>query len=142
MKLEEETKKDKSNHDALKKILSAGESVVKKHNNNSDNIESRNHEDLTTLLRMYRRKGEKIPMKKNDLVDVFHKWKTRNVTTFNGRKDVVDLTADNDAVHAAAPDVKSGVTLPPVAPPVEANGVEVWVNAQELQELDGHEVQL
>ena len=98
LKQEEINTKKKDNIRILKNILKEGEDVLSKHNSNTDDIHLWNVKDITKVLRTYRTKDDKpIPTKKKDVIDLFHTWKQRPVTKYNG-KVVVDITDEDNVI--------------------------------------------
>ena len=84
--------------------MKEAEDVLSKHNNQTDNINSWNIKDITKILRTYRVKEDKpIPTKKSAVVDLYHNWKQRPLTKYNG-KVVVDMT-DEDNVIVTEPEL-------------------------------------
>jgi hypothetical protein len=101
VKAEEKRAKRDENHKHLHKIFADAEAVLQKHNNNTDNINTWNTKDITLLLRTYRQKDDApIPKLKKDLVDLYHQWKLRPKTTFNGRV-IIDLLGDQEELDHA-----------------------------------------
>ena len=129
-KAEEKQAKCEDNIKQLKKIFEDGDSVLQKHNNNTDNINTWNTKDITLLLRTYRQKDDApIPKLKKDLVNLYHQWKSRPKTTFNGRV-VIDLLGDEGEVDPAAAQV-----LPPLGESVQTTAaVEPEVSVRTAEE--------
>ena len=109
---EAENKKTDVNRSVLSKFIDKAEQVKTKHNGGvptTDSINTWNCEEITHLLRTYRRKGEKIPSTKKKLVDLFHQWKDRPITTWNGRAEVIDLSGEDQVENTQAADPLVGV---------------------------------
>ncbi len=102
--LNDEKEKKQKQEQKMQTILNDGDMIRLKHNSQTDNIAKWPAADIRTLLKTYRRKEDKpLPTKKNDLVSLFHQWKTRDITNFNGTTHV-DLTVEN-LVSVESPEI-------------------------------------
>ena len=73
--------------------------VREKHNDSTNNIAEWNVKDITKLLKTYRVKSDgKLPTKKQEVVDLFHKWKDRPTTKYNGRVTLVDMVDESNVI--------------------------------------------
>jgi hypothetical protein len=135
LKVEKQNEKDKKNSDLLSEIIAEGEAAIKRNEQNGvANIEKWNVKDITLLLRTYRKKNEKIPKSKKDVVDLFHQWKDRPTTRWNGRV-VVNMLDEENIIVEHQPDVEEPL-LPavPVLEDVSMNDALVTVENQEVSE--------
>jgi hypothetical protein len=128
IKQEEVDTKKKENLRILKNILQEAKIVCSKHNNKTDDIDRWSVKDITKILRTYRVKDDKpIPSKKKDVVDLYHNWKERPITKYNGKvvvdmtdEDVIVTTTTNEPQLPALPAVQEVVADQKVPIPVEA----------------------